>query len=72
MSFGISSSYNTPVIPAKAGIQSLDSPFPKVCAVDSRFRGNDCGLDRPCLANETAAFARALLEFDSFRFKVVI
>jgi hypothetical protein len=39
-----------PVIPAKAGIQSDDSTFPKVCGVDSRpsassgqaFRGNDC------------------------------
>ena len=40
-----------PVIPAKAGIQSDDSTFPKVCGVDSRFRGNDCGLQRPCLAN---------------------
>jgi hypothetical protein len=31
----------TPVIPAKAGIQSDDRTFPKVCGVDSRFRGND-------------------------------
>jgi hypothetical protein len=30
-----------PVILAKAGIQSDDSTFPKVCGVDSRFRGND-------------------------------
>jgi hypothetical protein len=30
-----------PVIPAKAGIQSHDSTFLKVCGVDSRFRGND-------------------------------
>ena len=30
-----------PVIPAKAGIQSDDSTFPKVCRVDYRFRGND-------------------------------
>jgi hypothetical protein len=29
------------VIPAKAGIQSDDSTFPRVCGVDSRFRGND-------------------------------
>jgi hypothetical protein len=43
-----------PVIPAKAGIQSDDSTFPKVCGVDSRFRGNDCGLQRPCLANDTS------------------
>jgi hypothetical protein len=31
-----------PVIPAKAGIQSDDSTFPKACGLDSRFRGNDC------------------------------
>jgi hypothetical protein len=42
----------TAVIPAKAGIQSVDRPFPKVCGADSRFRGNDCGLKRPCLAND--------------------
>ena len=35
------------VIPAKAGIQSVDISFPKVCGVDSRFRGNDC--DSPVL-----------------------
>jgi len=35
----------TPVIPAKAGIQSVDSAFLKVCRVDSRFRGNDCSVD---------------------------
>jgi hypothetical protein len=45
--------YVTPVIPAKAGIQSVDSAFPKVCGVDSRFRGNDCSLERPCLAHDT-------------------
>jgi hypothetical protein len=45
--------YETPVIPAKAGIQSVSSAFPKVCGVDSRFRGNDCGLEPPCLANDT-------------------
>jgi len=42
-----------PVIPAKAGIQPVDSALPKVCWVDSRFRGNDCGLERPCLANDS-------------------
>jgi hypothetical protein len=41
--------------PAMAGgIQSVDNAFPKVCRVDSRFRGNDCGLERPCLANDTS------------------
>ncbi|MGD0009832.1 MAG: hypothetical protein ABSE93_14960 [Terriglobia bacterium] len=44
--------FETLVIPAKAGIQPVDSAFPKVCRVDSRFRGNDCGFERPCLANE--------------------
>ena len=47
----------TPVIPAKAGIQSVHSTFPKVRGVDSRFRGNDCGLERPCPANDTTAQA---------------
>ena len=53
--------YETPVIPAKAGIHSVDNAFPKVRGVDSRFRGNDCGLERPCLANDTATlrFTRA-------------
>ena len=41
------------VIPAKAGIQSVDGAFPTVYGVDSRFRGNDCGLERPCSANDT-------------------
>ena len=45
--------YETPVIPAKAGIQSVASSFPKVCGVDSRFRGNDCGLERLSRANDT-------------------
>ena len=41
------------VIPAKAGIQSVDSLSPRTCGVDSRFRGDDCDLRRPCLANDT-------------------
>ena len=49
-----------PVIPAKAGIQSEDSTFPKACGVDSRFRGNDCGLERPCLGNDTTTQLRGL------------
>jgi hypothetical protein len=52
--------FETPVIPAKAGIQSADSAFPKVCRVDSRFRGNDCGLQRPCRANDTSTRTRSL------------
>ena len=45
--------FEAPVIPAKAGIQSVDSAFLKVCGVDSRFRGNDCNFDRPCFAIDT-------------------
>jgi hypothetical protein len=46
--------FGRPVIPAKAGIRSFDTRFPTVCGVDSRFRGNDCDLKRPCLANDTS------------------
>ena len=46
--------FETPVIPAKAGIQPVDSAFPKVWGVDSRFRGNDCDLQRSCLANDNS------------------
>jgi len=45
--------YETPVIPAKAGIQSVDRAFPKVYGMDSRFRGNDFGVGHPSLANDT-------------------
>ena len=31
------------VNPSKAEIHSLDMLLPKVCEVDSRFRGSDCG-----------------------------
>ena len=55
--------YETPVIPAKAGIQSVNSAFPKVGGVDSRFRGNDCGLERPCLANDTTTGTALHLSF---------
>jgi hypothetical protein len=55
--------FETPVIPGKAGIQSVDSAFPKVCRVDSRFPGNDCGLQRPCLANDTSNPFRAAQVF---------
>jgi len=42
-----------PVIPAKAGIQSVGCAFHEAWGVDSRFRGNDCGLERARLANDT-------------------
>ena len=57
--------FETPVIPAKAGIQSVDSGFLKVCRVDSRFRGNDCGLQRPCLANDIST--RLVLKTQALR-----
>ena len=34
--------FETQVIPAKAGIQSIGGVFPMACGVDSRLRGNDC------------------------------
>jgi hypothetical protein len=42
-----------PVIPAKAGIQCIDRALHDPGTVDSRFRGNDCGVQRPGLANDT-------------------
>jgi hypothetical protein len=46
--------YPTPVIPAKAGIHSANTQKCTIHALDSRLRGNDCGLERPSLANDTA------------------
>jgi hypothetical protein len=45
--------FETPVIPAKAGIQPFCGAFPMACRVDSRLRGNDRTWERPCLANDT-------------------
>jgi len=45
---------DTPVIPAKAGIQSVGRAFPLACGVDSRFRGNDFTGVRHCFANDTS------------------
>ncbi len=53
VSFGIGSLIETPVIPAKAGIQSVVGAFPMACGVDSRFRGNDWTREGPCLAIDT-------------------
>jgi hypothetical protein len=47
--------FETLVISAKAEIQSVDGAFPMACEVDSRFRGNDCTWECPCLANDTRA-----------------
>ena len=41
------------VIPAKAGIQSLDKASLKVDEVVSRFRGNDERLGRNTVPNDT-------------------
>jgi hypothetical protein len=55
----------SPVIPAKAGIQSVDSAFLRVYKVDSRFRGNDCDFEPPCFANSTSSVSMKLI--DRFR-----
>ena len=71
-SFGIVLPHPTPVIPAKAGIQCVDHAFLRVCGVDSRFRGNDSGLERPFLANDTTALQHAMLQFSPAGAKVRI
>ena len=43
----------TPVIPAKAGIHTASLGKGAVYRLDSRFRGNDCDLQRRCPANDT-------------------
>ena len=56
--------FETLVIPAKAGIQSVGDVFPMACGVDSRFRGNDGAWERQCLANDTITCrARTLRHF---------
>jgi hypothetical protein len=52
-------SFETPAIPAQAGIQSVDGVFPVACGVDFHFRGNDCGWERSHLANDTSIAAGA-------------
>ena len=51
--------FETMVIPAQAGIQSAGGAFPMAGGVDSRFRGNDCTGERPCLANDTTTRLRS-------------
>ena len=53
VSFGMEDPHQPPVIPAKAGIQSDDIAFAKVCGVDSRFRGNDEGAQMPHRTDES-------------------
>jgi hypothetical protein len=45
--------YETPVIPAKAGIHTASLWKGGVNRLDSRFRGNDCDLQRLRPANDT-------------------
>ena len=49
--------FETLVIPAQAGIQACGA-FPVACEVDSRFRGNDCTREHPCLAIDTTTCGR--------------
>jgi hypothetical protein len=44
--------FEMPVISAKAGVQSFGGALPLACAVDSRFRGNDCAEEPPSLSRE--------------------
>jgi hypothetical protein len=57
-----------PVIPAKAGIQFVDSAILKVRRVDSRSRRNDWGLGRPPLVNETTTLPRHLFRWARNRY----
>ena len=53
--------FEAPVIPAKAGIQSVAGAFPMARGRDSRFRGNDFAWGRPFLANDTTTgFSKSL------------
>ena len=54
--------FEAPVIPGKAGIQSVGGAFPMACGVDSRFRGNDCPWGRAFLANDTTT-RRMVVQF---------
>ena len=45
--------FETPVIPAKAGIYFASLWKCTADGMDSRLRGNDGALERPCLANDT-------------------
>ena len=51
------------VIPAKAGIQFAARAFHKAGGVASRFRGNDCGAERPSLSNYTTTRLECALIF---------
>jgi hypothetical protein len=44
--------FETLVIPASAGTQSVGGAFSMAGGVDSRWRGNDCTWERPCLETD--------------------
>src|SRR5438046_2785902 len=48
--------FETPVIPAKAGIHFSSLWKRTEGKLDSRFRGNDCAFERPGLANDTSTW----------------
>ena len=48
------------VIPAKAGIQSLDNAFQEVFGVDSRFRGNDGVGEQPFDASDATTTGQGM------------
>jgi hypothetical protein len=50
---------HTPVIPAKAGIQSIGHGWAKLFGVDSRFRGNDGRFGRDSIPNVIRTFRLA-------------
>jgi hypothetical protein len=51
----------SPVIPAKAGIQPVEWDKPEELRVDSRLRGNDDGVGRRCLTNDATTGKRICL-----------
>src|SRR5438876_3003087 len=57
--------FETPVIPANSGIHFPGLWKCVVDGLDSRLRGNDCGLERPCLENDTNARFITSLSFGS-------
>src|SRR5438552_18455971 len=50
------------VVPAKAGIQTVHSAFPKACEVDSRLRGNERRFEREPMPNDTSPAGGFLLD----------
>jgi hypothetical protein len=55
------------VIPAKAGIHSANFRKGPVDRLDSRFCGNDCDFEHPCLAKYTPATQPMMRPFTLIR-----